>query len=323
MTAKARSLKSSFAVSAAIHAAAFAAIGLLASQSLPPQGEGMITVELAGGEAGGYGTEQKDGRAGGAGAKGNAAKAAEAKPKAEAAAPARTEKAAPAPKAAPAAPMSETGDVQVKETAKPAPLPQAAPEKAAAMPSAPETKPAPRQTEKAAETPSSADGRGHDAKTEAKGTENGRAGAGATGVGGGIGSGPAASGNGRGDGAGSGAGTGSGGAFGSGQFIANGDGTYTALNSNGIAYRIIHEEKPVYPRAARSIGYGNVVAVRVKFLVGLDGRVESAEVLTKNVPDLGFREAALTAIKTMRFEPIVYKGKNIKMYFRKKIIFQP
>lgn len=321
MTAKARSLKSSFAVSAAIHAAAFAAIGLLASQSLPPQGEGMITVELAGGEAGGYGTEQKDGRAGGAGAKGNAQKTTEAKPKAEVAAPARTEKAAPAPKAASAAPTSETGDVQVKETAKPAPLPQPAPEKAAAKTSAPEAKPAPRQSEKAAETPSAADGPGKDAKTEAKGTENGRAGA--AGIGGGIGSGPAASGNGRGDGAGSGAGTGSGGAFGSGQFVANGDGTYTALNSNGIAYRIIHEEKPVYPRAARSIGYGNAVAVRVKFLVGLDGRVESAEVLTKNVPDLGFREAALTAIKAMRFEPIVYKGKNIKMYFRKKIIFQP
>lgn len=319
MTAKARSLKSSFAVSAAIHAAAFAAIGLLASQSLPPQGEGMITVELSGGEAGGYGTEQKDGRAGGAGAKGNALKTSEAKPKAEAAV--KAEKAAPAPKAAPAAPTSDSGDVQVKETARPAPLPLAAPEKAAVQQPAPETKPAPKPAEKAAETPSSADGRGHDAKTEAKGTENGRAGA--AGAGGGIGSGPAASGNGRGEGAGSGAGTGSGGAFGSGQFVANGDGTYTALNSNGIAYRIIHEEKPVYPRAARSIGYGNAVAVRVKFLVGLDGRVESAEVLTKNVPDLGFREAALTAIRAMRFEPIVYKGKNIKMYFRKKIIFQP
>lgn len=320
MTAKARSLKSSFAVSAAIHAAAFAAIGLLASQSLPPQGEGMITVELSGGEAGGYGTEQKDGRAGGAGAKGNAAKATEAKPKAEAAAPAKTEKVAP--KAAPAAPTSDSGDVQAKETARPAPMPPvAASEKAAVQQPAPEMKPAPKPAEKAAETPSSADGRGHDAKTEAKGTENGRGGA--AGVGGGIGAGPAASGNGRGDGAGSGAGTGSGGAFGSGQFVANGDGTYTALNSNGIAYRIIHEEKPVYPRAARSIGYGNAVAVRVKFLVGLDGRVESAEVLTKNVPDLGFREAALTAIRAMRFEPIVYKGKNIKMYFRKKIIFQP
>lgn len=319
MTAKARSLKSSFALSAAIHAAAFAAIGLLASQSLPPQGEGMITVELGGGEAGGYGTEQKDGRAGGAGAKGNAAKTSEAKPRAEAAA--KAEKAAPAPKAAPATPMSDTGDVQVKEQAKPAPVPQAAPEKAAAKPSAQETKPAPMPAEKAAEVPSAADGHGKDAKTEARGTENGRAGA--SGVGGGIGSGPAASGNGRGEGAGSGAGTGSGGAFGSGQFVANGDGTYTALNSNGIAYRIIHEEKPVYPRAARSIGYGNVVAVRVKFLVGLDGRVESAEVLTKNIPDLGFREAALTAIRAMRFEPIVYKGKNIKMYFRKKIIFQP
>ena len=111
--------------------------------------------------------------------------------------------------------------------------------------------------------------------------------------------------------------------FGSGNFIDNGDGTYTANGSGGIPYKIKHEETPKYPRTARDLGFNRVVSVRIRFLVGLDGRVETAEVLTKKTPDLGFREAALEAVRKMEFEPIVYRGRNIKMYFVKRIVFQP
>ena len=122
---------------------------------------------------------------------------------------------------------------------------------------------------------------------------------------------------------GSGVGTGDGDFFGSGNFIDNGDGTYTARGSGGIPYKIKYEETPKYPRIARDLGFNKVVSVRIRFLVGLDGRVETAEVLTKKIPDLGFREAALEAIRKMEFEPIVYRGRNIKMYFVKRIVFQP
>ena len=122
---------------------------------------------------------------------------------------------------------------------------------------------------------------------------------------------------------GSGVGDGQGTAFGSGNFIANGDGSYTALGSGGISYEILSEAAPRYPRAARSIGFNKVVRVRVKFLVGLDGQVETTEIITRNIPDLGFKEAAVEAVKKMKFAPIYHQGRNIKVYFQKTIVFQP
>lgn len=158
-------------------------------------------------------------------------------------------------------------------------------------------------------------------KSETDGTIDGKARKVNQGSGGAVGASGSASGRSLVEG--SGVGTGTGDFFGSGNFIDNGDGTYTASGSGGIPYKIKHEETPKYPRTARDLGFNRVVSVRIRFLVGLDGRVESAEVLTKKTPDLGFREAALEAIRKMEFEPIVYRGRNIKMYFVKRIVFQP
>ena len=129
--------------------------------------------------------------------------------------------------------------------------------------------------------------------------------------------------DGKGTGVATGVGNTQGSALGGGNFVANGDGTYTALGAGGITYKIVYESTPKYPREARSIGFNQVVRVRVKFLVGLKGTVETAEVLTKNVPNLGFKEAALAAIREMKFEPIYHHGINIKVFFRKTIVFQP
>lgn len=158
-------------------------------------------------------------------------------------------------------------------------------------------------------------------KSETDGTIDGKARKVNQGSGGAVGASGSASGRSLVEG--SGVGTGTGDFFGSGNFIDNGNGTYTASGSGGIPYKIKHEETPKYPRTARDLGFNRVVSVRIRFLVGLDGRVESAEVLTKKTPDLGFREAALEAIRKMEFEPIVYRGRNIKMYFVKRIVFQP
>ena len=158
-------------------------------------------------------------------------------------------------------------------------------------------------------------------KSETDGTIDGKARKVNQGSGGAVGASGSASGRSLEEG--SGVGTGTGDFFGGGNFIDNGDGTYTASGSGGIPYKIKHEETPKYPRTARDLGFNRVVSVRIRFLVGLDGRVESAEDLTKKTPDLGFREAALEAIRKMEFEPIVYRGRNIKMYFVKRIVFQP
>ncbi|MGG4606675.1 energy transducer TonB [Providencia sp. Me31A] len=106
------------------------------------------------------------------------------------------------------------------------------------------------------------------------------------------------------------------------QFVANGDGSYTALGSNGISYTILQDAIPKYPKEARALGYTKVVKVQIRLLVGLDGQVESIEILNSKIPDLGFKEEAMKAIKKMTFKPIIYQGQSIKMYFKKTIIFQ-
>ena len=105
-------------------------------------------------------------------------------------------------------------------------------------------------------------------------------------------------------------------------FIADGDGTYIALSSEGINYQIINEVEPDYPSQAESIGYSNQVKVTVKFLVGLKGNIEKAEII-KSHKDLGFDAEVMKAIKKWKFKPIFHKGKNIKVYFTKTFVFEP
>ena len=105
-------------------------------------------------------------------------------------------------------------------------------------------------------------------------------------------------------------------------FIVDGDGNNIALTSEGINYKIINEVEPDYPSQAESIGYSKKVQVTVKFLVGLKGNVEKAEII-KSHKDLGFDAEVMKAIKKWRFKPIFHKGKNIKVYFTKTFVFEP
>ena len=109
--------------------------------------------------------------------------------------------------------------------------------------------------------------------------------------------------------------------FGS-NFISDGDGSYIALSSKGINYQIINEVEPDYPSQAESIGYSKQVKVTVKFLVGLKGNVEKAEI-TQSHKDLGFDVEVMKAIKKWKFKPIYHNGKNIKVYFVKTFVFDP
>ena len=105
-------------------------------------------------------------------------------------------------------------------------------------------------------------------------------------------------------------------------FSVDGDGNNIALTSEGINYQIINEVEPDYPSQAESIGYSNKVQVTVKFLVGLKGNVEKAEII-KSHKDLGFDAEVMKAIKKWKFKPIFHKGKNIKVYFTKTFVFEP
>lgn len=105
-------------------------------------------------------------------------------------------------------------------------------------------------------------------------------------------------------------------------FEANGDGSYTALSSDGIPYEIIKEVEPEYPSQAESIAYEQVVKVKAKFLVGLQGAVEKVQII-KSHQKLGFDDEVTKAVKKWRFKPIYYAGKNIKVYFVKEFVFQP
>ncbi|ALF17500.1 energy transducer TonB [Fusobacterium animalis] len=109
--------------------------------------------------------------------------------------------------------------------------------------------------------------------------------------------------------------------FGS-NFISDGDGSYIALSSKGINYQIINEVEPDYPSQAESIGYSKQVKVTVKFLVGLKGNVEKADI-TQSHKDLGFDAEVMKAIKKWKFKPIYHNGKNIKVYFVKTFVFDP
>lgn len=109
--------------------------------------------------------------------------------------------------------------------------------------------------------------------------------------------------------------------FGS-NFISDGDGSYIALSAKGINYEIINEVEPDYPSQAESIGYSKQVKVTVKFLVGLKGNVEKADI-TQSHKDLGFDAEVMKAIKKWKFKPIYHNGKNIKVYFVKTFVFDP
>lgn len=143
---------------------------------------------------------------------------------------------------------------------------------------------------------------------------------GGSGIGNGDGAGEG-SGSGNGAGEGDGSGNGTGGGLGAG-FIDNGDGSYTAPDASGIDYQILQDARAVYPDEARSIGYAKTVSVTAHILVGLDGSVESVSILS-NPPNLGFREAAESALWQMRFSPMTYEGHPVKVPFEKTIYFQP
>ena len=105
-------------------------------------------------------------------------------------------------------------------------------------------------------------------------------------------------------------------------FIENSDGTYTAVSSKGIDFKILKEISPNYPRQAEMARYNKTVIVEAKFLVGTDGSVEDVKII-KSHEKFSFDKEVIQALKKWKFKPIVYKDRNIKVYFNKEFIFTP
>lgn len=106
-------------------------------------------------------------------------------------------------------------------------------------------------------------------------------------------------------------------------FTSLADGTYAVKNQgvSGISYEFISSPNPKYPFAAKKIGYIKTVEVKVKFLIGLDGRVEDIFFYGDD-PGVGFRDEVRKTLKEWRATPVTLKGKPVKLFFYKGFTFK-
>lgn len=132
-----------------------------------------------------------------------------------------------------------------------------------------------------------------------------------SGSGGGYGTGH---GTGTGSGIGPGSGSGSGGGHGAGHGSGIGDGTGPGIARNPkVPPRVASTAAPVYPQALRDAGIGGRVVVRG--VVGIDGRVESAEVV-RSSGNSTLDNNALSAFYKWRFSAAKNDaGQKVRCYF--------
>ena len=121
-------------------------------------------------------------------------------------------------------------------------------------------------------------------------------------------------GTGTGSGIGAGSGSGSGGGHGAGHGTGVGDGVGPGIARNPkVPPRVASTAAPVYPQALRDAGIGGRVVVRG--VVGIDGRVESAEVV-RSSGNSTLDNNALSAFYKWRFSAAKNDaGQKVRCYF--------
>lgn len=121
-------------------------------------------------------------------------------------------------------------------------------------------------------------------------------------------------GTGTGSGIGPGSGSGSGGGHGAGHGSGIGDGTGPGIARNPkVPPRVASTAAPVYPQALRDAGIGGRIVVRG--VVGIDGRVESAEVV-RSSGNSTLDNNALSAFYKWRFSAAKNDaGQKVRCYF--------
>ncbi|WP_304162515.1 energy transducer TonB [Phascolarctobacterium succinatutens] len=122
------------------------------------------------------------------------------------------------------------------------------------------------------------------------------------------------SGGAHGTGHGTGSGSGSGGGHGAGHGSGIGDGAGPGIARNPkVPPRVVSTAAPVYPQALRDAGIGGRVVVRG--VVGIDGRVESAEVV-RSSGNSTLDNNALSAFYKWRFSAAKNDaGQKVRCYF--------
>ena len=121
-------------------------------------------------------------------------------------------------------------------------------------------------------------------------------------------------GTGSGSGIGAGSGSGSGGGHGAGHGSGIGDGACPGIARNPkVPPRVASTAAPVYPQALRDAGIGGRVVVRG--VIGIDGRVESAEVV-RSSGNSTLDNNALSAFYKWRFSAAKNDaGQKVRCYF--------
>lgn len=121
-------------------------------------------------------------------------------------------------------------------------------------------------------------------------------------------------GTGTGSGIGAGSGSGSGGGYGAGHGSGIGDGVGPGIARNPkVPPRVASTVAPVYPQALRDAGIGGRVVVRG--VIGTDGRVESAEVVSSS-GNSTLDNNALSAFYKWRFSAAKNDaGQKVRCYF--------
>ena len=121
-------------------------------------------------------------------------------------------------------------------------------------------------------------------------------------------------GTGSGSGVGPGSGSGSGGGHGAGHGTGVGDGAGPGIARNPkVPPRVASTAAPAYPQALRDAGIGGRVVVRG--IIGVDGRVESAEVVRFS-GNSTLDNNALSAFYKWRFSPAKNDaGQKVRCYF--------
>lgn len=99
-------------------------------------------------------------------------------------------------------------------------------------------------------------------------------------------------------------------------------GVFAAKNQGvqGLKYSFIQQPDPEYPLAAKRISYNKEVSIKVRFLVGLNGKIE--EIKFYNEKDsLGFQKEVEKTLNKWRLTPVTLNNKTIKLYFYKEFKF--
>ncbi|MGL4402128.1 MAG: cell envelope integrity protein TolA [Fusobacteriaceae bacterium] len=100
------------------------------------------------------------------------------------------------------------------------------------------------------------------------------------------------------------------------------EGVYAAKNQGiqGLKYEILFQQDPEYPEIGKKLGYRKTVEVKVRFLVGYNGKIEEIKFYGEDL-GMDFRGEVEKALKKWEFSPVTLKEKKIKMYFYKAFVF--